>query len=149
MKYLFSLLFVFLLNLSYAQNTLEVTINGIKILEGNIKVALYNNSLGWDKDMKSHLGENVYEGKIVNADSSSIKVIFKNLPSASYAISLFHDVNSSGLMDMGGFLKLIPQEPFGFYNNFVPKMSAPKFPDCSFFINEKEMKYIKIELIER
>jgi len=149
MKYCIICVFIFLFNTGYTQNNLELTVTGIKKLEGNIKVGLYNNSLAWDKDMKSHLGENVYEGKIVTIDTNIVKIIFENLANSNYAISLFHDVNASGLMDMGGFLDLIPQEPFGFSNNFVPKFSAPKFIDCSFLINEKESNYIEIELIER
>jgi len=151
MKPVFTLLVLSLSLSCLSQGNLIVEVTDIETLQGEIRIAVYNDEIGWDKDMKSHLGQNVYIAQIVQAKNKSITAEFTNLPNTPYAISLFHDINSNTKMDMGGFLNLIPQEPFGFSNNFVPKISAPKFQNCSFVISEKQNNFyrVSIQLIER
>jgi uncharacterized protein (DUF2141 family) len=76
-------------------------------------------------------------GEIV-ADSATIT--FADLPYGSYALILFHDENSNGILDHKFF---IPAEPMGFSNNWrltlfsgMPNFSklqfvfSPKHPEC-------------------
>ena len=80
MKYNFTLLLIFLTLFCFSQNNLKIKVTGIKILKGEVKIGIYNNESGWDKDMKSHLGENTFQGQRIKVDSNSITANFTNLP---------------------------------------------------------------------
>lgn len=133
--------------LNYSQ-IIVVQINDITNSDGNIQTVLYNNSATWNADMDSHLSENMYSFIETPANLGSIIVKFDSIPVGNYAISLLQDENSNGYMDMGGFLNLFPQEPYGFSNNIVPSTSAPSFNECSFSINETDSLFIEINLVQ-
>ncbi|MEL6593163.1 MAG: DUF2141 domain-containing protein [Bacteroidota bacterium] len=61
-----------------------------------------------------------------------------------YAISVFVDLNGNGELDSNLFG--IPLEPYGFYRDFRPTLSAPDFEDCSFYMDGDQQ--IKLTLIQ-
>lgn len=65
------------------------------------------------------------------------------LPFGLYGISVFHDINSDGVLNTGMFG--IPKEPVGFSNNARGSFGPPKFGDVSFNFKEKAQR-LKIEL---
>ncbi|GAB3717425.1 hypothetical protein GCM10027592_59520 [Spirosoma flavus] len=117
------------------KTNLIVEIQNVQPLKGTVFVALFRpgNEFPTGKPM---------EGKKVNAESSTVKASFSVEP-GTYAVAIFHDENGNGKMDKKMFG--IPKEPYGFSNNFRPKMSAPKFSDCEFKVGN-EAKTIQIAL---
>ena len=59
----------------------------------------------------------------------------KDLPYGTYALAIYQDVNSSGKINKN-FIG-IPTEPYGFSNNYKPKIKAPGFDDCKFVYSAK------------
>ena len=57
------------------------------------------------------------------------------LPQAgSYAVVVYHDANSNGVLDQGLFG--IPTEGYGFSNNVRPRFHAPSLASASFSVSE-------------
>jgi len=55
-----------------------------------------------------------------------------DVPEGTYALKVFQDINENSKCDEGWFH--IPREPYGLGNNFRPKLSAPAFENCKFFV---------------
>ncbi|MBD2702215.1 DUF2141 domain-containing protein [Spirosoma sp. BT702] len=106
------------------KTNLTVEIQNVQPLKGTVFVALFppGNEFPNGKPI---------DGKKVDAESATVRASFSVEP-GTYAIAIFHDENSNGKMDKKMFG--IPKEPYGFSNNFRPKMSAPKFSDCQFTV---------------
>ena len=91
MKHLIKIicLTLFSMSVSNAQsssgNHVTVTISNIKSNNGKVFVALYNSE-------SSFLNKGI-KGEISKIENNSCKVIFKDIPNGTYAVSLFHDEN--------------------------------------------------------
>lgn len=131
----FSLLFM---NTTSDTHTLTITIVNIKNMEGTLEIAVFNNG---DRFLEE--GQ-AYKTISVDVKSDSETVAVKDLEKGTYAISMYHDVNSNGECDRN-FIG-IPKEPYAFSNNYRPKFSAPNFTDCQFELTSD--KAVKIELIK-
>lgn len=59
------------------------------------------------------------------------RAVFSNIAPGTYAISLIHDENSNGRMDMRLF---IPREGFGFSRNPAIGMGPPRFASAAFSV---------------
>lgn len=105
---------------------LQVDIHNVNSRDGFVFVALF-------KPGKEFPEGKPIEGKQIEASASSVQISFSVEP-GNYALALFHDMNSNGKMDKNLFG--IPKEPYGFSNNFRPKISVPKFSDCQFSVSE-------------
>ncbi|MFD2936956.1 DUF2141 domain-containing protein [Spirosoma flavum] len=129
MLYLLSILSLFSSNptptVSPNKSSLTIEVQNVRAMKGTVYVALF----GPGKDFPE--GKPV-DGKKVDADNAQVRVTFSVEP-GEYAIAIYHDENSNGKMDMRLFG--IPKEPYGFSNNFRPKLSAPKFSDCQFSVD--------------
>jgi len=138
MRYILVLGLFFGLQKGYAQQgQLKIVVPNIDKIEGKIQVSLYNSK---DKFIKK--GQE-YKSQIRNVKSNSETFIFKNLPAGVYAVALYHDENSDGKCNTN--LIGIPKEGYGFSQNFKPSLSAPKFDDTKFKLeNETE---ISVKLI--
>lgn len=122
---------IFAISSAFAQNgkTITVNITGIKGNEGLIMVALYNS-------------EDTFLKKTFRASFSKIKnkkseIVFKDVPSGTYAISCFYDKNSNKKMDSN--LLGIPKEQYGMSNNARGFMGPPSFKDAKFDITFKDV----------
>jgi uncharacterized protein (DUF2141 family) len=105
------------LECAMAQQTLTVQITNIKNDEGQIAVALYNS----EKDfMKTR-----YQGKTTKSVKGEVEVVFENIPSGSYSLSVMHDANVNEKLDSNFFG--IPKEGFGFSNNAMGTFGPPSF----------------------
>ncbi|HMQ07027.1 MAG TPA: DUF2141 domain-containing protein [Saprospiraceae bacterium] len=110
-----------------AQWTLSVELEDIKHETGKIFVAIYDNSL-------SFRNENlVIRDTILPINKFTGRILFNNMPSGEYAVTLFHDVNDNGKLDTN--ILGIPKEPYGFSNNPAIRMKAPNFEKCKFTMN--------------
>ena len=112
---------------AHAQATVEITIAGVKPGKGNIRVGLFQQ----DNFLQTPL-----EGKIVEADASSVVVRFDHVRAGSYAVSVIHDTNKNGDLDR---TKLgIPKEGFAFSNDAMGKKGPPTFDKARFEVTGTE-----------
>lgn len=116
-----------------------VNVSNINNIEGHIHIGLYN-----DADVFLIEGEEfiIIRTKVT---SNEINIPIDSLEAGSYAVSLFHDVNSNNQIEKNFFG--IPKEPYGFSKNFKPLFRAPKFSECSFDYNGEE-QVIEIILLD-
>lgn len=108
---------------------LEITITNIKTLKGNIELGVYN-----DPKLFLEKGK-AFKSFTKKVSGDSMVIIVKDLPKAEYAVAIYHDVNSDNECNLNFFG--FPVEPYGFSNNFKPKLSKPSFSDCKFQVNAK------------
>ncbi|MFN7488827.1 MAG: DUF2141 domain-containing protein [Chryseotalea sp.] len=80
----------------------------------------------------------------VTTMGSEVLVEFE-VPYGYYAVAVSHDLNSNGRLDKNFFG--YPSEPFGFSNNFKPKLSSPDFSNCKFAFSQSNNS-INIILID-
>lgn len=110
-----------------AQNQLTVKIGGIDNPKGDLYVALFSSN-------DPFLGKSS-KGKVVKVEGNETDVIFAGLETGQYAITIFHDVNSNGKLDLGQYG--IPVEKYGFSNDVDPAelKRSPTFDECVFEVN--------------
>jgi uncharacterized protein (DUF2141 family) len=67
-------------------------------------------------------------------DDTTLTAELKGIKPGSYAIATYQDLDSDGKIatNMIG----VPKDPYGFSNNYRPKLKAPSFDDCSFDYDE-------------
>lgn len=124
-------------SLANAQNTtFTITIDAIEDIEGELCVRVYDSE-------ETYLEEDQEVKKIILDVTKSKMSHSFSIPHGVYAISVFHDKNRDHECNRN-FLG-IPQEKYGFSNNFVPKLSMPKFKQCKF--NTREQSKMTIKLI--
>lgn len=136
-KYLASLvLFVLCQMASQAQSnaSLKVVMDNIKSGEGQIVISLYKP----DSDFPDKPFKYV---RVKKTGSSKLYYTFKDLAKGKYAVILLDDENEDN--DMNYNFVGIPKEGFGFSNNVKPKMSTPKFSQCSFDVSGSASTTIK------
>jgi len=104
--------------------------------DGKLYIGLYNEK----RDFKNIL--KTYKNRIVDINSSTLKVIFKNIPKGVYAISLFHDKNGNGELDKNLFG--VPTEGYGFSNNIRHMFRGANFEESKFELNEDREIVINI-----
>jgi uncharacterized protein (DUF2141 family) len=119
----------------FAQNKLEVTVRNIKEAKGTIRVGLFTS----EKDFL----KTAAEGKVVKANAKEITVVFENLKSGDYAVSVIHDENENGELDSN--MVGIPKEGFAFGNNAMGTFGPPSFDKAkvSLIKNEKQVVELK------
>lgn len=108
--------------------TLTVKLENLSSEKGLIQYLLFPSENGFpDKEELS-----LKKGSILIIETSG-ELVFKNLPAGTYAISLFHDENSNGKLDLN-FVG-IPKEDFGFSNNPKIYFGPPSFQKSSFVLD--------------
>ena len=121
--------------------TLEVQVVGIKDLEGEIGVALWNSRLGYPTDL-----EHAYipEWVPLEKGQNSVTVVFDTMPPGEYAVSVVHDTIANRKVDRSrlGF----PKEGVGFSNDQKVTMRAPRYQKSKFPLAAGEHKKIVVEL---
>ena len=142
---LVALCLLFLLSFSQAGNVkiprLEVRVEGIKDLKGEIGVALWNSKLGYP----THL-EHAYEAEWipVKGGETVMAAVFDTMPAGEYAVSVVHDTNENRKVDRSFFG--FPKEGVGFSNDQKVVMSAPRYDKSKFPLVAGENKIIVIKL---
>ncbi len=133
-----ALLFLwFLIMGDVESNKIQVAIENIRGNEGKVYVALYEAGSEFPKD------KHYVKRQFKNARRGEINFIFDQIPTGEYAIAVFHDLNDNVKLDTNLFG--IPKEPYGFSNNFRPRLAPPKFSDCAVSINKDVNIRIKIK----
>lgn len=131
-----SIIWLLLLLLATAQTntlntgTLVLELAPLEKLTGLVWLALYNSSDGFPDG-----ADKVYRSACEKVTAREMRIVIKDLPYGTYAVSAYHDINGNGKMDMGAFGTL---EPYGFSNNARAMFSAPPFSKAVFTHNSKE-----------
>lgn len=110
-------------------NEIVVNISNLSSNKGQALIGLYNSK-------ESFLGNGFKHFK-TKIENHRCKVVFKNVPNGTYAISLFHDENENNKMDTN-FMG-IPKEDYGCSNNAKGFMGPPKWEDAKFKINSESI----------
>lgn len=64
-----------------------------------------------------------------------LTVELKDLEYGQYAVATYQDLDADG--QIGKNMIGIPTDPYGFSNNYKPKIKAPAFKDCEFAYNDQ------------
>ena len=127
---MFALIIALFLPLFDNTDDLTVIVSGCKSQNGLLYIALYD-----DKDVFPAFGEQLIGETVPLYKKSQHEFTFKKLAHRTYAIAVFHDLNSNGKLDKNALG--LPLEPYGFSNNARNTFSAPSFSQAS-FLHEKE-----------
>lgn len=119
----------------FAQNKLEVTVRNIKEAKGTIRVGLFTS----EKDFL----KKAVEGKVVKASAKEITVVFENLKSGDYAVSVIHDENENGELDSN--MVGIPKEGFAFGNNAMGAFGPPSFDKAKVSLTKSEKQVVELK----
>lgn len=106
---------------------LTIRVDGRQLEGKTIHVALYR------KEDEFPSEKTAYKAISVVAKDVPIIVSF-DVPYGEYASAIYLDENGNGALDKNGIG--FPKEPFGFSNNFRPKIGKPKFKNCKFTFSE-------------
>ncbi|ADE13989.1 conserved hypothetical protein [Nitrosococcus halophilus Nc 4] len=116
-------------------NTLVINIIGIKPVEGQVRVALYNAAEKW-------LEESFFN-TVLEVKSQKVEWRVDDVPEGEYGIAAFHDQNKNGEADRN-FLG-IPKESYGFSNNVKAVFRAPQWDEVKFIVNSTKEVEVKLE----
>ncbi len=111
---------------------IKIKVTELENVEGFLHISLFNSEEGFPSDDKAPL----LKRKLM-IDKNIIELEFENIPYGTYAIAILHDENGNGEMDTN--LIGIPKEGVGVSNNAVRSFGPPKFEDCKFKLNTKEL----------
>jgi uncharacterized protein (DUF2141 family) len=99
------------------QSRLEIVVKNLRDIKGSIRVGLFTN--------KQDFLKNAVEGKVITVTGDNMIVVFDNLKPGDYALSIIHDENDNGKLDMN-FIGM-PKEGFAFGNNAMGAFGPPSF----------------------
>lgn len=125
---LFVVFSLFFLRMEATPAPLTVNITHLSKSGGTLRVALYKPGGKFGKTTPD------FYKNIAITQPENHQVVFE-VPPGTYAIAIYHDLNDNNKLDrnMVGY----PKEPFGFSNNYRPRVAAPDFEDCAFKVPEQ------------
>jgi uncharacterized protein (DUF2141 family) len=101
---------------------LRVEVLNARSTNGFVAAAVYADGAGWLK-----AGQSVQVARVQAADKAVL--VFANLPAGRYAVSVFHDENGNGKLDVN--VMGIPTERYGFSRDARGPMGPPAFADAA------------------
>ncbi len=120
----------------HGQNTIEVSMSGFDNNDGTAMIALYDSE-------ENFLGK-LLLGKISEIENKEAKVIFSDVPEGIYAISVVHDEDDNGKLNM--VMGFYPSEATGASNNAPAKFGPPKWEDAKFEVKNGQLVKQNINL---
>ncbi|MFT6461287.1 MAG: hypothetical protein ACJA0K_000367 [Maricaulis maris] len=103
--------------------TLTLEIGSVAPTDGFLMVGLYNSEAGWNDGT-------AIAGTRAVVDGNQVTVVFADLPTGTYGVKMYHDVDADGEMDTN--LMGIPSEPFAFSNNARGRFGPPEWTAAAF-----------------
>jgi len=132
------LLFTAFTNHHEACRSLTVEVKGLQNSKGVVQYTLYNKE-GSIPDEANKKYFRILTGSIINGSSV---VTFNNLPIGKYAVSILHDENNNGKVDMG---LILPKEGIGFSNyQSIGLNNRPDFSKASFELKADTSISVKV-----
>ena len=126
-------LFATTLNAQIETATLNVTIDNVVNNEGEVHIALY--------DQSTFMKAAPLKAISLAIEDGVVKATFEAIPKGNYGIIAFHDKNSNGRMDFE--TNGMPSEDYGTSNNIM-SFGPPRWDDSQFSLGEDTT--IKIRL---
>ena len=119
----------------------EILIRNIKDTKGVFVISFYDDDKAFPK-----VGKELLIEKVTVKDTLPHTVKVKVPKEGWYAIAMFQDEDENGKIrqDKVG----IPEEPYAFSNNIHPRVEAPSFSSCKFYVSRQQEKPIEIRLIQ-
>ena len=77
---------------------------------------------------------------------NTLTATITDLDYGQYAIATYQDLDADG--KIGTNMIGIPTDPYGFSNNYKPKIKAPSFKDCAFIYDEQSAS-VSIAMIRK
>ncbi len=124
-----------LASLTAMSQNLTLEVRDIESTQGYLMVAIYNSKESFNKKPVAAFRVEV-KGKVMN-------IPCHGLPAGTYAISMFHDENSNGTLDMGAYGR--PTEKYGFSNDAEGVMGSPGWEKCCFEFKEDTTMVIHLK----
>jgi uncharacterized protein (DUF2141 family) len=116
---------------------LVVEITGIKAIQGEMQLGLYDSESSWlNTDSAFYLIS-------IPVQKDSVIFVLKGLTQGQYAIAVYQDLNTNGILDETEMK--IPKEPFGFSNNPKGKRGPAGFQEA--ILNFQSSDTLRVELI--
>lgn len=120
---------------------LTVNVSGLKPLKGDLYISLHN------RPGSFQVADSAFLKRKIGVDEEMETVVFKNIPGGNYAISVYHDENQNGVLEMNE--KGIPLEGYGFSTK-TRSLARPKFEQAAFDLTKNDtvdirMLYPKIQ----
>ncbi|MBW4596786.1 MAG: DUF2141 domain-containing protein [Brasilonema angustatum HA4187-MV1] len=122
-----------------SNSSLTVTINGLKNQRGQVCLSVFSGGRGFPTS-----SDRAVAARCVKLENAPLTVKFENLKAGNYAIAVFHDANSDGILNRN--LLGIPTEEFGFSQNPKILTGPPKFGDCAVLVAGPQTN-IQIQLL--
>lgn len=104
-----AIIFLFLHAGLNAQDVLVTEVTGIKALQGDLYLSIYDSDSSWMKT------DSAFRKVKVSVKEKKERIILRHLPEGDYAIAIYQDLNENNILDETEIK--IPKEPFGFSNN--------------------------------
>lgn len=117
-----------------AQNTIEVSMSGFDSNEGKAMVGLFVEEEAFLRTPELTLSSQINDLKS--------EVVFKDVPDGIYAISVYHDENDNGELDL--IMGILPKEDNGTSNNPDSVLGPPKWKDSIFEVKGGEAVIFEI-----
>lgn len=107
------------------QPLITLKISGLRSQQGAVCVALFASAEGFPNDSAQAV-----KAEYFPISEIPLTITFSDVPFGRYAVSIFHDENSDGELNLGAFG--IPQEGLGFSENPQLWKGPPKFQQTDF-----------------
>lgn len=113
---------------------LTVEIQGTTSKNGSINLMVYDSEANWlENEVR------IMKIDLTKEDNYTFEV--KDLPAGTYAISVIHDANNNGDLDMG---MMGPEEAYGFSNNVRGMFGPAPFHKAAMAVNSDTKTTIKL-----
>ena len=113
---------------------LAVEVQGVRSDTGHLFVAVQTPRAADEFPYAKEL----FAGTHQHAREGAMRFAFRNLPPGRYAVSVFHDENGNGEIDLGA--AGIPTEGYGFANNPPSQSGPPSFEEAAVTIGDASAK---------
>ena len=121
--------------------TLTVHVTGVRNAKGKIRVALFRDGKGFPNDASQAVQTQAAD---IDPQTLSAQVVFADLRTGAYAVSVFHDENMNEKLDKN--VIGMPKEGYGASNNPKKKMGPPNLDEAKFQLSGIE-QLLEIKLI--
>ncbi len=109
------------------KSNLTIEIDGLKTQKGELCFKLFSSSFGFPNNDK-----NAVLRRCVKITEDPPKITLKNMPSGSYALAVFQDMNGDRTLNHNA--AGIPTEGYGFSNNPTTRQELTRYGNCVFLL---------------
>lgn len=104
--------------------TLKVRITNVEVEKGSLFLALFASASDFENST------NPVRSVTLPVSGSEVSWRVTNLPTGTYAVKIFHDLDGDGQLDRGSMG--IPNEPYGISNDARGRLGPPSFAKAAF-----------------